>query len=377
MPAAKLPGVVDGGTLRAVPFGDPLFGELDERPRVESYLRCFRTPFDAALQPTVIVRPASEPIPAADELTNFRNVIAASAVVKARADRCRPRHNNHGPLFSELFDFYPIHLRLTRPGLIIQTAAERGTDTAERFHGQGALTYVYPDNVDVKFDEQLLSALLALWKAKPHRRAAKARRRRLFRSLELACAAMRGGPVNFGSVTDRGVSLSLWVSAFETLAHPLTGDVGIGNVRTFVEAVPWHGKRVRLKRYAFDYRSAHRRTGVAFPAGWSRVSKPVRVYGRLYRARNLMLHGEELPPMGLEPEGRKGWGPLDLQAAALYRCVLLHQLSLDGFGTYPAKPDRATARRMGLVEYGEQYLAAGFAHERYEDALGRDYRGGP
>ena len=38
-----------------------------------------------------------------------------------------------------------------------------------------------------------------------------------------------------------------------------------------------------------------------------------------------MMHGELLGPGGVEPDRRRTWGPLEAQAAALYRCALLHE----------------------------------------------------
>jgi hypothetical protein len=207
----------------------------------------------------------------------------------------------------------------------------------------------------------------------------------LLRSLEMAAHAMRAPSYGFNSDTDHGVLLSLWVAAFETLANP-ADRVGFREVRTAIDSVPWLDSRLRTAAVRHDRRSPSARLDdirrVSTRAGSTRealgrakrgvlLTRPAQVYSRLYRARNVTMHGEELSRGGLEPGRRPNWGYLDLLAAALYRCVLLHAAETAGHGTYlrPSVPTAVSLHEDEVLSRMSAYHEAEMAHEIYELAL--------
>jgi hypothetical protein len=82
---------------------------------------------------------------------------------------------------------------------------------------------------------------------------------------------------------DLGRMAALWVSAFETLAHPRKGNSGLDQVYLLLENVSYLDHDVRRPRY-----KAH--TGRTRIPPAHRVL-PCWLYGKLYQARNNFLHG--------------------------------------------------------------------------------------
>ena len=126
----------------------------------------------------------------------------------------------------------------------------------------------------------------------------------------MACYALRAPYGNLQSVQDWGITTSLWVSAFEILAKPVKGGVSFRHVSSDIKRVPWcsrslHDKCVRA---------------IDFPGF---TTRPVQVYGRLYRVRNSFLHGDRVPRSGIESKRHPSWGNLSIQVPLLYRSLLL------------------------------------------------------
>jgi hypothetical protein len=145
-----------------------------------------------------------------------------------------------------------------------------------------------------------------------------------------------------------------------------------GTVRGLVEAVPWP-RKLRRKLVAYEYRSPTRRVdkkGKFVPLG--SMTRPVQIYGRLYRARNMVLHGEPYEKNRLEPGRRhKSWGPLHFEAAVLFRSLLLHALAQAGHGQYVTRPNAAESKKMTLEQHFERWRDVRIAHDEYYKAFGR------
>lgn len=124
--------------------------------------------------------------------------------------------------------------------------------------------------------------------------------------------------------------MSLWISAFEAIAHPGTTDVELSYVKSIIEKVPWRSPRLKYANYIMVTKKSKRKK-----ANNRKVILPIQVYSRVYNTRNMYLHGTPLPPNQLEFKTRKTWNPLKFQVPALYRCSILSELSHNGFGSYP------------------------------------------
>ncbi len=265
--------------------------------------------------------------------------------------------------FSDAFDFPPTWPRI-QAGLLIDTPAILASGPTEGFCGHPASAYPFGDASVGDWDRPLLDALLSVW-ASSTRGQSGAFRLRVSRILEIAYVAMRAPMHNLRSGNDWGIVLALWVSCFETLANT-GGSVRFDDVRAAIEAVPWP-PRLRRRLAAYEYRSPARRHGSLGP-----MTRPVQVYARLYRARNMVLHGEPYERNRLEPGRRNpNWGPLHHEAAVVFRCLLLHFLARHGHGEYESAPGAAETRRIGQGVALARTVSARFAHRVFERALGR------
>jgi hypothetical protein len=123
------------------------------------------------------------------------------------------------------------------------------------------------------------------------------------------------------------------VSAFESLAHPEFQDVTFSDVSAIIKSVPWASKRLRRTAYV----------AVGTKVARKYTTLPVQTYGRLFQTRNNYLHGGQFPKRQYEYQQRKSRIPLQFQVPALYRCVLLNELTSKSFGTYDG------------IAYGREY----------------------
>jgi len=307
IPGVELPRRVEAGSTAALPPDDPDYDAIAKsEPGVSEFLSRFSTAFGRQLRPTIIAREKTADLITAEDLSAFRNTIALAAIVEARRQRDRTQWSS-GPFFSEVFDFSPVAPRDAQ-FVDIQSPFSRGIHDIEEFAGQPSPIVPYPKNMRCEFDEGLLEALLRLWASKATRRLV--RRRTLLRSVEMACHALRAPYSNLESLQDWGITTSLWVSAFEIIACPDSGDVKFPHVSSMIKRVPWASRSLRKPAVrAID------RPGL--------TTRPVQVYGRLYRVRNSFLHGDRLPAGSIEPHRHPTWGHLSIQVPLLFRSVLL------------------------------------------------------
>lgn len=366
---AALPGLdarqgVECGDTAVVPRSDSRASasSLSEHAKVIRYLSQFRGIDGAPVPSLLIIRRARKKRINSDDLTFLRNCLAVSVLLLARAHRCR-RHFMTGPTFSDAFDLPPAWLRIGR-GVVVETPAVLAGGSTEIFCGHPSPTYPFGHSEIADLDETLLDALLSVWRSK-RKGPAGVFRRRIARLLEIAYLAMRAPAGNLSSGNDWGVSLALWVSAFETIANS-AGAVKFTTVQALVEQVPWPPS-LRRPLTAYEWRSPIRRDKALRP-----MMRPVQVYARLYRARNMVLHGEEYERGRLEPGRRhKSWGPLHLEAAVLFRCLLLHTLAKSGHGRYLTQPTSAEIGAMNLGAALARWRDVGLAHDPYLRAFGR------
>ena len=377
LPELSLREPVEAGSFAIVAPSDARCSseQLHEEARVKAYLSQFRTVGGEPVNSLLILRQETVPEPASDGLAALRNCLALSVVLLTRANQCSGSSGRQGPAFSDLFDFPAVRLRANGPGLIVETLGVLAIGTCETFCGHPSPTYPYHKGEPVEVDRWLWDALLKLWASEPQRGRRKKFRSRILRALEITYTALRAPSHNFASGNDWGITLGLWVSAFETLARETDASVNIGAVSSRIDNVPWP-PRLRRKLAPYDYRSPDRRKD-PLPSKSARMTRPVQVYARLYRARNMVLHGEDYERGRLEPgRGHKTWGPLHLEAAVVFRCLLLHVLSAQGFGTYPSRPTAAEDGRHDLGSSLRRRRDAWLAHGAYETALGSGGRSG-
>ena len=234
-----------------------LIGSNDERYNnlkkenqyLSKYLESFKTPFNKEIFPSIIIRPESLPRVDSDYLTAFRNVIAVSCVIYSRVQSCLS-DNTIGFTCTDLFDFYPVSVSNTGNDLMIETAQELGLDRdLDKFMGQSTPNVIYPHHINQRFDDDFLKSLLDLVEKNYRLKVEKEFKNKVLRSLEMAYYALRTPFSHFGNKTDFGIPISLWVSAFEILSHPPSGNVNFSHVSNLIKRVNWQSNKLKIKSY--------------------------------------------------------------------------------------------------------------------------------
>jgi hypothetical protein len=270
-------------------------------------LQRFRTTFGQPLVPTCLLS-ASDHVDAT-QVRDFRNLTAISAVVGGTASSLAGgqwlvTHSDHFALF---------HYGPGRNGWLVtlEGLSTNMTDEIDSFTGGSVASVTDPAHFDCRLDEPLLGTLVWAWKARHERRRHVRRLRRLFRSLEVAFHASQFPSDGLTTVNDVGTRLGLWVSAFEILLRPSVGKVDKVVVQRAIASASW-----------FRSEMVRRRFRIVEHNKLARVSLPVKLYDRLYHARNTFMHGNSI--VGKPLQWHRGDRPVGLDgvAACLFGAAL-------------------------------------------------------
>lgn len=360
---AALPGITlresrSAGRYHLLAPGSPEYtAVVSQDAAVGTYLGRFSTPFGVALKPAIVCVARQARRPNARDLVAFRDCIAIPAIVEARRQGLIANSPRGFP-YSDSFDFYTVHPGRDGTHVTLRTPTEEGLHDLAKFHGQPTPVVLHPYHQSVDFDDVLGVPLLALFAG---RRVDKALRARVLRSLHAAYAACRAPFHHLGGSLDVGMTTSLWVTAFEVLAHPGgPGDVKPEHVRELIKSIPWPDRSLR-RRSRVPVVGAGRR----IPDG--RAIPPVQIYGRLYAARCAYLHGEpDLDDARRHlSDGRRGRP--EAQAAILYRFVLLKVLADAGLYSFPQVP----RWRDGMSDARKAAFAQAFGAWFHEREVGK------
>jgi hypothetical protein len=312
VPNALLSRAIENDWLAITPSTDPRVLEIiaaQESARV--LLTNFTDQFGTAIHPAVILRnSAAPPSVDAEALIAFRNAWAVSTLTYGWSYRINS-HHTRSPLWADFFEIYPITVR--DEDFISRSPAFSGIDEPAGFRGQTSPLIRNPSALRFDYDTSLFAMLLRGWGKRFIRRQFGWKTSTLFRSLAVAFQACRAPFVNRGTIYDHGTKLALWVSAFETLAHPRPGQ-GDANLKTVIDLLKlrdWSDPRLNQKRYSVRYRNQSIRCGLI-----------PRLYGELYKARNRFLHGNKVAPKNLFPFNDSTCPQMIQLAPLIYRAAL-------------------------------------------------------
>ena len=260
---------------------------LSEIPVLDRFLRSFTTQAGYKIHPSLMIMQNDAPkgFFSVEAVSSLRDLIAMSVIPLARANSAvhgRP----FATQYSDFYEFYPWTINTMHQHLVCNTPALMGIEQAEQFRGQSdpGLGPVVLQSHD--FDTVLLKLLLTRWKRHYGGKSKKWANTALFRSLNMAVAAAKMPATVEVRLFDLGRAISLWVSAFEILAHPRVGKSGLPLVYGLLEKAPWHSDRMKERRYrAYDPRQ---------PKKSSPRSLPCWLYGEIYQARNDFFHGNPI-----------------------------------------------------------------------------------
>lgn len=350
IPHASFEKPIERGHLALVPPGDIRLAALINSNRGVAQLTSrFTDQFGRAVKPSAILVRSDAP-KSIDfyAVASFRNSIAISAVIDAWVYRLAGGNAGYA-LWADYFDFYPF--TAGKDGtLMARSVASFEIDHSEDFRGQRAPHIVSHSCLSFGVDEFVLERCLQQWDRRFLQNRKERQSQVLFRSLEVACQAMRVPAVGTQRPTihDLGVGIAMWVSAFEILSHPKVGDANLGTVLDLLSKADWIDAKLQSKRYKVKYRGKTHA-----------INLVQKFYHELYRARNAFLHGNAVTQSKLFPMQKAG-GPNLLNCAPLiFRAALLAftQAAI------------ATTKGADLAAATAAFFTLSFAQSHYEDAM--------
>jgi len=251
-----------------------------------------------------------------DAIVGFRNILAISTIITGHEHSLTNTFVAY-PLYSDYFDFYPITITKNDDGFLTQSPSILGFDDERRkFKGQTSPSLAGLDYVRIKPNGYLFDQLQKVWARRYLRnRSNEWSTQALFRSLEMAYQASSMPFKNHSTMYDYGASASLWVSAFEILSHPKTGNSNLMTVIDLMDKYDWLHKDIKRRKYVIKYAGKRRN-----------VNLIQKLYRELYDTRNAFLHGNPVKPDRLRPFRNKKIQHITRFAPLLYKVALLSYL---------------------------------------------------
>lgn len=248
-------------------------------------------------------------------LVSFRNIFAISCILRGWQFTVGSL-NASGTLYSDYFDFYPFSPTRDGKNLLLMGHALNSFDSPDNFRGQTYPDILITDNfLRPEPHDIIFNFLKKAWVTRFEKGRSAWHFNRLFRSLAIAYHACSVPKKNSLLFYDLGVSVALWVSAFEILVHP--GKSG----KADAPAV-W----ALLSKARLQDRTLKRQRRIKY-RGKIISGKAVEfLYSRLYEARNDFLHGNPVTPNDALFKSPKPHGKVTLLnhlAPLLYQVALL------------------------------------------------------
>lgn len=220
-------------------------------------------------------------------ILDARNILAVSCAVNGW--QLTIGHPNSFIIrYTDYFDFYPRQPSEDGRTLVYQGPAMGLVLQVGRVFSAQPHAYIRPSGgllSKIQPDAELFQNVCKSWRRIHVSKRARAQDHRLMRSLSLAYEAARVPQAMDNPLYDHGKHTALWISAFETLAHPGRGFVNVDTVLDLLGKCRFDDSRVVRRNLMRVSRN---------PRNKRSLNLPQRLYVRLYRARNAFLHGNNL-----------------------------------------------------------------------------------
>ncbi|MFC3195696.1 hypothetical protein ACFODZ_15685 [Marinicella sediminis] len=251
------------------------------------FLDKFHDQFSNQIKPSILIKSRQFKYNSTESLVSFRNILAISVITKGLEHRFQRPFQAY-PLHSEHFDFYPLTTSINNE-ILYDTPHINGLLDIENFNAQSKPFLSGLGNFILLKTCYLLNFLNEIWLSK-YTKSAKTNLdiNKLFRSLEMAYQASSIPDKNNNSIYDHGVSTSLWISAFEILAHPGQGPVDKWKVIKLIGEYYWHVKST-ITRNSFKIARSRK------------ISLVQKLYYELNETRNDFLHGNKITHNSFRP----------------------------------------------------------------------------
>lgn len=349
-----------------VPVHDPrVQAAMAKDSNVARLLNVFVDEAGKKLRPSVlIVRESATPV-AQEALVAFRNCIALSVVLRARAWWAKGSGNAEVG-WSDYFDFHP--LRAGTLGLVSDSPGLTALITQKAKHQAMPSPYVSATTMtSVWTDRFLYHTLGAEWRRQfedPKDKTTYGEG--LFRSLEIAYVASATPVKHGGSIYEWGVLVALWVSAVEVLVSVLNGEANQLLSLDLLGEYDWGEYRKGLS-------TSDRK--VEFGRGEARVVRQLNVAQHachlLYRTRHKFLHGNVVDDRDIYPWGKNRGPEGDPPISIILMAPVIYRIALHAFLSRNHKPH--FDHDEGGQDIDPLLLASVLVENDYADAFQRAY----
>lgn len=355
LPNLELTSPVETNYVGILPSSDPRVIQIAKRsPATHALINNFTNHRGGQITVSVMVvhKDAPKSVKDVAALVSFRNIYAVACVLQSWQFSIGSP-NAWGTRFSDYYDFYPYAPTPDGEHLFHIGHAFSIWDTPDNFRGQP-----YPEfsrnqlALHTKYDEQLFSLLLKAWTTRFERDRKSWKSNKLFRSLAIAYHACSLPKKNGLWFYDFGVSIALWISAFEILAHPgRSSKSDLSAVLNLLSKARFRDAAVRRQRKIKNPKNPNQ-TGNAAEF----------LYWRSYKSRNAFLHGNPVTDHDVLYKNRSRHSLLTSVAPILFTVALL--CHFDRFATPPTR--KIVRRRIRALDWNmERY----FTKSRLEKAL--------
>ncbi len=247
-----------------------------------------------------------------------RDAVSLSAVI-AGTESNAIHPGNWTPCVPDFFEPLPVLFNTQQGAWVVQTQNMMGFTRLDLINPRLPIHLSNPDRWTFDYDDFLLLVLGALLTRYAKGRHS-ARMRLIERAIGLTFNASLSFPGFTGALGDFTNRITTWVSAFETLCHPMNKQkVKLSHVLGVIRTADWWEKRLRERRFAWKWEQQGGRE--TLPEAW---------YRRLYNLRNALAHGNPIRPDHLPGQfrfRRTTRMSLHLAAPLVFRACLLRQLS--------------------------------------------------
>jgi hypothetical protein len=286
LPNVRVVDPVEIDHLAIMYADDRRIAELEVKyPNFKLYLNQFSTEFESKLRPSLLMWNDAGPgvYRSTEALASFRDALALSVVTYVQA-RILARESQLKMRFANWFSIYPWMVDKNYEYVVMRSTAVMGIHETKLLRAQ-----TYPGlNQEVTtsrdIDQTLHKELMVRFRRRFTAERPEWSDIALFRSLNTANAAAQMPSHGDSTPYDAGRAISLWVSAFEILAHPGEGQSGLLKVYELLERTTWHSIACREARHPC-MAPAHARKPRILPCA---------IYSRLNTARNDYLHGNKV-----------------------------------------------------------------------------------
>lgn len=315
LPNIKVRDPIETDNAILIARNDPRCQSLEETyPNFRKFMN-FTDNFGRCIEPSLFMLSSEGPNKQFPSTwgASFRDIISISMVSYSYSLAAR-FPGSQRKIWSDYLEIYPWMIDKNFENVIGQTHAFLGLDEVDDFKGVSS-PFTFQSELTVNdYDTALAGVLFRKWKQHFIEDDNNWELTSLFRSLNMAFHASKlpgGREVN---IFDIGRTLSLWISAFEILAHPgRDGKVGKKEVFTMLEKASWLQAENTVAHFNI--------TDGGKPLN---VIGPCWLYNEILKARNNFLHGNPVTRDSL----KVGDNFLPTLAAPLFRMALTSSLNI-------------------------------------------------